>query len=587
MTPRRDESVSPKTTQKIQPLKGSPRLMVTEVPDLELKEDFIDAIKERVIQDSQDVSNVPNIDTKTERRETGALAKTRKQDIQRFNIEESRITLDQKSDKHPDDQPNSNTAYHNDTERIGTVVAEINRRPDTQTLVVDDLRIKDNKKSRNLPGDQTDSNGAHPLDTGNYRSETVVSERHRRRDTQTLKIEDSRINHDQKSKTHVDSQIYSDVANYNTKNAKSETVVFEMPRRQNTQIFNIEDSSINHNQKSKKLPDPEIDANIAYYIESTIGNTDSIASERHRHGHQNTQPLNIEESCPSDKQESKKLLDSRSNSCIANHNSTKTDRDETHASENQRQQNPPALSIEELTTNLNTRSRQHPAIPMAADIASSIDTKTEGRETVGSKRLHRQNTQTLNTERSTVDDNTLKIKKSVDLQSPLANANLPNRCELSSVAQNSQASGLKGLISASDVDKAEPNVVPKSDKITMNEKSPREKGPGFPMNVMKMIRTSRNRRNEDNEETSSPKSGTPRSGFKAPSIIRNMLCRDKSSPEESPTRIEDKNPGPLPVNQDDPRISGPFKKSLPLTGDPEIDEEIIAFYKAKRSGGVF
>ncbi|XP_003690279.2 kinesin-like protein KIF6 [Apis florea] len=27
--------------------------------------------------------------------------------------------------------------------------------------------------------------------------------------------------------------------------------------------------------------------------------------------------------------------------------------------------------------------------------------------------------------------------------------------------------------------------------------------------------------------------------------------------------------------------------SLPLTGDPEIDEEIIAFYKAKRSGGIF
>ncbi|XP_024945800.1 kinesin-like protein KIF6 isoform X1 [Cephus cinctus] len=30
-----------------------------------------------------------------------------------------------------------------------------------------------------------------------------------------------------------------------------------------------------------------------------------------------------------------------------------------------------------------------------------------------------------------------------------------------------------------------------------------------------------------------------------------------------------------------------FEKSLPLTGDPEIDEEIIAFYKAKRSGGTY
>lgn len=30
-----------------------------------------------------------------------------------------------------------------------------------------------------------------------------------------------------------------------------------------------------------------------------------------------------------------------------------------------------------------------------------------------------------------------------------------------------------------------------------------------------------------------------------------------------------------------------FKDSLPLTGDAEIDEEIIAFYKAKRSGGIY
>lgn len=30
-----------------------------------------------------------------------------------------------------------------------------------------------------------------------------------------------------------------------------------------------------------------------------------------------------------------------------------------------------------------------------------------------------------------------------------------------------------------------------------------------------------------------------------------------------------------------------FDKSLPLTGDPDIDEEIIAFYKAKRAGGTY
>ncbi|XP_076659707.1 uncharacterized protein LOC143363016 [Halictus rubicundus] len=33
--------------------------------------------------------------------------------------------------------------------------------------------------------------------------------------------------------------------------------------------------------------------------------------------------------------------------------------------------------------------------------------------------------------------------------------------------------------------------------------------------------------------------------------------------------------------------NGSFENSLPLTGDPEIDEEIIAFYKAKRLGGVY
>ncbi|XP_078048856.1 uncharacterized protein LOC144476123 [Augochlora pura] len=35
------------------------------------------------------------------------------------------------------------------------------------------------------------------------------------------------------------------------------------------------------------------------------------------------------------------------------------------------------------------------------------------------------------------------------------------------------------------------------------------------------------------------------------------------------------------------RGNGSFEESLPLTGDPEIDEEIIAFYKAKRLGGVY
>ncbi|XP_015179177.1 PREDICTED: kinesin-like protein KIF6 [Polistes dominula] len=34
-------------------------------------------------------------------------------------------------------------------------------------------------------------------------------------------------------------------------------------------------------------------------------------------------------------------------------------------------------------------------------------------------------------------------------------------------------------------------------------------------------------------------------------------------------------------------IDNDLEKNLPLTGDPEIDEEIIAFYKAKRSGGIY
>ncbi|XP_035739523.1 kinesin-like protein KIF6 [Vespa mandarinia] len=35
------------------------------------------------------------------------------------------------------------------------------------------------------------------------------------------------------------------------------------------------------------------------------------------------------------------------------------------------------------------------------------------------------------------------------------------------------------------------------------------------------------------------------------------------------------------------KVDNDFEKNLPLTGDPEIDEEIIAFYKAKRSGGIY
>nr|XP_050865398.1 kinesin-like protein KIF6 isoform X2 [Vespula vulgaris] len=35
------------------------------------------------------------------------------------------------------------------------------------------------------------------------------------------------------------------------------------------------------------------------------------------------------------------------------------------------------------------------------------------------------------------------------------------------------------------------------------------------------------------------------------------------------------------------KVDSDFEKNLPLTGDPEIDEEIIAFYKAKRSGGIY
>lgn len=34
-------------------------------------------------------------------------------------------------------------------------------------------------------------------------------------------------------------------------------------------------------------------------------------------------------------------------------------------------------------------------------------------------------------------------------------------------------------------------------------------------------------------------------------------------------------------------VDNDFVKDLPLTGDPEIDEEIIAFYRAKRSGGIY
>ena len=40
-------------------------------------------------------------------------------------------------------------------------------------------------------------------------------------------------------------------------------------------------------------------------------------------------------------------------------------------------------------------------------------------------------------------------------------------------------------------------------------------------------------------------------------------------------------------NHDQEKGDKDFEKSLPLTGDPDIDEEIIAFYNARRAGGTY
>ncbi|XP_033207917.1 kinesin-like protein KIF3A [Belonocnema kinseyi] len=75
-------------------------------------------------------------------------------------------------------------------------------------------------------------------------------------------------------------------------------------------------------------------------------------------------------------------------------------------------------------------------------------------------------------------------------------------------------------------------------------------------------------------------------------LEKRLLSKDEDDFDEELSRMEKHLPSSL-RNSDrvqDYRKSKEdedFEKSLPLTGDPDIDEEIIAFYKAKRTGGTY
>ncbi|XP_043288523.1 kinesin heavy chain-like [Venturia canescens] len=126
------------------------------------------------------------------------------------------------------------------------------------------------------------------------------------------------------------------------------------------------------------------------------------------------------------------------------------------------------------------------------------------------------------------------------------------------------------------------------DEKPHKEESPRTKSPKFPQNVMRMMRTSRTRNPKDDEENSpsSSKSETPRSGFKTTSnILRNILCIEKNSNPQTNIQMDRFSTEPNQAHEE-PQSPKDFA-NLPLTGDPEIDEEIVAFYRAKRGEGTY
>ncbi|CAL7939824.1 unnamed protein product [Xylocopa violacea] len=68
------------------------------------------------------------------------------------------------------------------------------------------------------------------------------------------------------------------------------------------------------------------------------------------------------------------------------------------------------------------------------------------------------------------------------------------------------------------------------------------------------------------------------------SQIENVQSLKESSARKECTKTEKEDLNRIPDSDENDKR---FEDSLPLTGDPEIDEEIIAFYKAKRSGGSY
>lgn len=132
------------------------------------------------------------------------------------------------------------------------------------------------------------------------------------------------------------------------------------------------------------------------------------------------------------------------------------------------------------------------------------------------------------------------------------------------------------------------NSGPSSTEEKCSEKnSPEEKSPRLPQNIMKAMKTSCNRNTSEKEEksVSSSRSETPKNLPKTSHVLRNISSIENNSARDTNAGIVHQVSSESREKNEDHRIND-FGE-LPLTGDPEIDEEIIAFYRAKRGEGAF
>ncbi|XP_046750291.1 kinesin-like protein KIF6 [Diprion similis] len=117
--------------------------------------------------------------------------------------------------------------------------------------------------------------------------------------------------------------------------------------------------------------------------------------------------------------------------------------------------------------------------------------------------------------------------------------------------------------------------------------------PKFLQDLLKSVKDSEHEKREENVNDPEIPSGWEFSKGEDSSWRKKSCLGSISTPEQ---RDEKDLAEPAGEFRAQPEIPNPneslqedddFVKSLPLTGDPEIDKEIIAFYRAKRSGGTY